>query len=347
MTSSSAEILEASERVAEHLLRPNACAIDQGNAIPPGHFAALTDAGLFGVLAADEPLPLIFDVGETLVAACLSTGFVWAQHQGATLRILRAPAAIREEWLPRMLSGEVLAGITYAGLPSHGSSLRARRATNGDLEITGHARFVTSWPWISLLIAWVHEVDSDVAHAVAIPNPRELACSVSALPLIAANASSTVAIEIDSSGWHVPASQIITTIPIDHARTTPLAAARSNATLALGLLTGIATDLSHHDPVAAGTVAATRTRLRRHLDHIVVTSTDISEMTTARATLLAETMNAATTLYRAAGSAATIASSTAARRLREAAFIQTAATTREERALACQQPIGAAATSLQ
>ncbi|CAM4032348.1 hypothetical protein TSST111916_18940 [Tsukamurella strandjordii] len=345
MTSSSAEILEASAHVAEHILRPHASVIDQSKTLPPGHLAALRDAGLFAVVAADAPLPLIFDVGETLVASCLSTGFVWAQHQGAILRVMRAPRDIREQWLPQLLSGEVLAGITYAGLPSHGGSLRASRTSNGDLLITGEARFVTSWPWIGLLIAWAYEPNSEVVHAVAIPNPRDLTSSVTELPLIAANASSTVAIEIDQPGWHIPTRQIMSTIPADQARTTPVAAARSNATLALGLLAGIASDLSAHDPIAAGTVADTRTRLRNRLDQIASTTANLDEMTSTRAALLSHTMDAATTLYRSAGSAATIATSTPARRLREAAFIQSAATTRAERALANKSQATNAATA--
>ncbi|WP_143965911.1 hypothetical protein [Gordonia zhaorongruii] len=124
--------------------------------------------------------------------------------------------------------------------------------------------------------------------------------------------------------------------PLSVADVDPTAAARSNATLALGLLNGIATDMTAHAPDAAKSFATQQTSHRQRLDHIGGTPGSSDEMTHARGQLLATTMDAAVTLYRATGSRAAIASSTAARRLREAAFVQIAATSRDERDTADQ-----------
>ena len=342
VVASTARLRQAADDLSKNLLRPAAGEIDTLDQLPTDHLAALRDSGLFSVLAADAPIPLVFDIGESLVAACLATGFVWAQHQGAVLRLLSAPGPSRDKWLPPLLAGTTIAGVTYSGLPSHGASLRCHRQANGEMILAGQARFVTSWPWIGLLIAWAYNEETDRVYAFAVPSPQEQPETRSTtLTLLAANASATVALSVGSpsgtvadGGWRVSPDQILTSIPGPSGIKTPPASARANATLGLGLLAGIATDLQHVDPRSAEIARAARTNLRNRLDVATGDASKAEEIPAARGELLRSTMDAALALYRSTGSTATLATSLAARRVREAAFAQTTATTSEERRIA-------------
>jgi alkylation response protein AidB-like acyl-CoA dehydrogenase len=109
-------------QVADDVLFAQALEVDARSEIPAGHLGALADAGLFAVAGPVEHGGLDLDarrqrrVRETLAAGCLTTAFVWAQHQSVVRRLRDGAAAPREAWLADLCAGRRLGGIVLAGL---------------------------------------------------------------------------------------------------------------------------------------------------------------------------------------------------------------------------------------
>lgn len=321
-------IEEAARQLASGLLAANEADVDNADCLPQTHLDALRDAGLWGAiniaLATDDPAAMMYRLGETLAAVSLPTAFVWGQHQGAVLRLLSSPSgSTRDEWLGRLTSGTDIGGVSYSGLPAHGGGLHI--TLDGDeCVLDGVAPFVTSWPWISVLVAQALHAESNTVYAVAIDNPQALPVTASPLSLIAVNASATYRVEFShvrlSSSQIVSSARAKPTLPVD--------VARVNSVLALGYLQGVAAEF----PAAGdGEALLDATDQVRDLLDAAVSQANPEAMAHARAQALVLAMDAAQRLFRSVGSAACRATSVPARRLREAAFLQTAATTVFER----------------
>ncbi len=141
------DVVEASSRVAAQVLAPSAAILDRAEAVPRSHLRALADAGLFGLSGPDGvDAETRRTVMRNLAAACGVTTFVWAQHHGTTAHLTTTEnAALRDRWLDRCCSGEVLAGTAFAHLRRPGPpALRATRI-DGGWRLDGLAPWATSW----------------------------------------------------------------------------------------------------------------------------------------------------------------------------------------------------------
>ncbi|HEX5140977.1 MAG TPA: acyl-CoA dehydrogenase family protein, partial [Dehalococcoidia bacterium] len=110
--------IEAAEDIAERLLFPSALETDAAETPPLSHFEALAEAGLYGltgpVEAGGKALGMrdFAAVVERLASGCLTTTFIWIQHNTPVRELTSTPNdSLRRDWLARLCSGEVRAGI--------------------------------------------------------------------------------------------------------------------------------------------------------------------------------------------------------------------------------------------
>ncbi len=145
--------LEAGLEAVVATLLAEAEATDRADRLPEGHFAALAQLGLYGMVASTDAGGLglrpsqIRHVLRRLGSGCGATAFAFAQHHGTTANVAgTANRAMRDRWLPA-LTDRTLAGIAYAHVRRPGTPvLRAEPAADGESWILdGHAPWVTSW----------------------------------------------------------------------------------------------------------------------------------------------------------------------------------------------------------
>ncbi len=145
--------LEAGLEAVVATLLAEAEATDRADRLPEGHFAALAQLGLYGMVASTDAGGLglrpsqIRHVLRRLGSGCGATGFAFAQHHGTTANVATsANTGLQDRWLPA-LTDRTLAGIAYAHVRRPGTPvLRAELAADGESWILdGHAPWVTSW----------------------------------------------------------------------------------------------------------------------------------------------------------------------------------------------------------
>ena len=141
------DVVERARRVATDVLAPMAATVDAAAAIPRSHLDALADGGLFGLAGPDGVDPESRRaVMRTLAGACGATTFVWAQHHGTTAHLAATEnAALRDRWLDRCTSGEVLAGTAFAHLRRPGPPALRASAIDGGWRLDGFAPGATAW----------------------------------------------------------------------------------------------------------------------------------------------------------------------------------------------------------
>ncbi len=142
-------IVETADRVGREVLAPRAAITDLGAAPPRENFAALAQAGLFGLTVPERFGGLEADaitrlrVLETLSRYCAATPFLFTQHIGVCASIASGGTALAPRILPGLATGELLAGIGASQLRRAGvPQMRARKTADGYI-IDG------SVPWAS------------------------------------------------------------------------------------------------------------------------------------------------------------------------------------------------------
>jgi alkylation response protein AidB-like acyl-CoA dehydrogenase len=299
--------IEAAEGIAECLLFPTAMEVDASERVPRSRLEMLADAGLFGLAGpGGTDLPTLCAVVERLASGCLSTAFVWIQHNTPVRELTgSANAALRAEWLPKLCSGAQLAGIALGGLQAGSAGLTAKPTEAGWL-ISGRAPYVTGWGLIDVLLAASMTPDGRVLRSL-IDAEESATVIASPLRLIATNASATVSLEFDRH--FVPAERVTSLEPYS----APAAydgGGRPNGSLALGVARRCL-QLIGPTPLDAELDAR-----RRHLD-----DASDEDMAEARAATAAFAVKAATTLIVSQGSHSIHVNNHAQRLYREAAFL--------------------------
>jgi alkylation response protein AidB-like acyl-CoA dehydrogenase len=181
------------------LLSRDAALVDTSLTVPPSHFAAFADAGLYGAFApkAIGGLELGFaeacDLVEQLAAACVTTTFVWLQHFRLLSTVLdpATPENLRS-MLPSVVDGRIKGGISLGGLLPGPARLRAEVCDEGWL-LNGEAPWVSGWGIVDKLVVTAREGGEKVASFVLDAKVGE-GLSVTPLHLSAMNASSTVTV---------------------------------------------------------------------------------------------------------------------------------------------------------
>jgi alkylation response protein AidB-like acyl-CoA dehydrogenase len=149
-------LLDRARDIADTVLFPAALDVDAGPRVPSGHLDLLAREGFYGLAVPAEAggagadYPTLCLIAEALASGCLTTAFVWIQHQGAVRRVAGGPAGLRESRLGPLGRGERRAGVALGGTQPGPARLRARRVSGGYL-LDGHCPWVTGWGMIDTL----------------------------------------------------------------------------------------------------------------------------------------------------------------------------------------------------
>ncbi|WP_378736790.1 acyl-CoA dehydrogenase family protein [Nocardia brasiliensis] len=307
--------IEHAHRLADEFLAPQAGPVDAAAAIPRAHFDQLAAAGFYGIAMGDDVNPAVStEVSEILIAGCLATAFVWAQHHGVARRISTSPnAELRERLTDDMRDGRVRSGVTYAGAADK-PALIARR-TDGGYLLDGTAPFVTGWGMIDIVGVTARDATDERSLICAVvPAVETTSLRVRPIPLTAANASRTVTASFESV--YVPDADVDRRLSLRSFHESYIIAAWRNGSLALGIVRRCVAELGALG-IDAGALIDESVLVRKELDSALGGQFDVYAAR-ARASELA--MRAAAGLVTATGSAAITQGSLAERTLREATF---------------------------
>ncbi|TDO08860.1 alkylation response protein AidB-like acyl-CoA dehydrogenase [Mycobacterium sp. BK086] len=237
----SANLVERAHEIADTVLFPAALAVDRTGHVPDSHWDTLAAAGLYGIAGpvdAGGPgldLPQIIEILETMAGGCLATAFTWVQHHGM-LAALAASAnqALRDEVVPGAITGQIRGGVAYAGAVPVPPRMRAHREAGG-WRLSGHAPFVSGWGIIDVLQISAGDVETgDIVAGLVNAEAQPGITAVTAQPLFVADASQTVALEVD--GLFIPDDRIVSRVPRAEFMANQNFGSRLNATLPIGLV---------------------------------------------------------------------------------------------------------------
>jgi alkylation response protein AidB-like acyl-CoA dehydrogenase len=194
------DILPVAQSIADDVLFPAALATDAGDVVPRELLDTLAGAGLYGLAAPPDAAGLGADFGtvcavqEVLASGCLTTAFVWAQHNGLVRALAEGGRPeLAAEWLVPLARGEIRAGVALAGLLPR-PPLRATPDAGG-WRLDGVAPFVSGWGRIDVIHAAARAGDEVVwllVDAAEGPSVR-----AERLKLAALNATATVRVTFD------------------------------------------------------------------------------------------------------------------------------------------------------
>jgi alkylation response protein AidB-like acyl-CoA dehydrogenase len=310
MTSSDG-LLSLAREIAEHVLFPATIEIDRSGVLPASHLDLLAKEGLYGLAAPPEfggpdvDFATAAEVIETLASACLCTTFVWMQHHGVVMRLASRPGPVRDEWLPRLVTGERRAGVALGGGLPGPPVLVATRTADGYV-LNGHSPWVTGWGMVDALAVLARDGDKVVWALVDATESATL--TVEPLDLVAVAASNTVTVRF--TDHPVPAGRLLGTQDYAEFAAADASRLRMNGSLSLGLTARCVTLLG------PGPLDAELTAARTRLD-----TAGPDEMPDARAQASALASRAATTLVATAGSRGILLDQHPQKLAREALFL--------------------------
>lgn len=304
--------------IADTVLFPAADAVDADGEIPVGHFDALAAAGFYGLVAAPEDeapsMDEIPEIIETLCGACLATTFTWMQHNGVVMSLAHSTnAPLRDAYFDGLVSGQVKAGVAFAGAIPRPPKLYARREDSGYV-LDGSAPFVTGWGIIDVVqLSARDEFDDSIVHAL-VPARTGGGLTADPLSLVAVDASRTVRLQFDNV--HIDDASVVAVVTEQQFQAGQLYGSWINGCMAMGLVRRCITEL---DELGVDTRAftAAHSAIRARFDDALAGDYD---MFRARAEASELAIRAAAALVTATGSGALIGTGSAGRLMREATF---------------------------
>jgi alkylation response protein AidB-like acyl-CoA dehydrogenase len=226
--------------IADDLLFPSAMDVDRARRVPATHLDQLAAEGLYGVAAPPEvgglgaqDVVVAADLVQTLASGCLTTAFVWIQHHG----LVRATAdsqqaGVRDRWLAPLATGEVRAGVGFAGVRG-GPSRTVVRRTEAGFVLDGEVPWITGWDMVDVVhVAAVDE--ADIVHFLIVDAVASATLEVMPVDLVAVRASGTVTVRF--AGHEVPADRLTGTKSFDEWRLGEAPGSALNGFLALGVV---------------------------------------------------------------------------------------------------------------
>lgn len=301
--------LTRARSIADEVLFPTALEVERCDVVPVERLDVFAEAGLYGMAGPPEHggVDSLVDaaaVVEVLAGGCLATTFVWLQHQGAVRAVAACvDAAVRRRWLRPLCTGDVRAGIVFAGLIPGRPRLTAS-PTAGGWRLDGTADWVSGWGLVDVLLVLARGPHETLV-SLLVDASTQPGLSSRRLRLTAIDASATVRLTFD--GVDVPGERTISSTPFDPAAGSTAAALRMNGSLALGVA-GRACRLLGSDDLDTQ-LDERRSRLDAADDHTIAT---------ARADASAFAVRATSALVVDAGSRSILADAHTQRLAREA-----------------------------
>lgn len=230
------ELVGTAQRLADDVLFLAALRTDAADVVPVELLDALADAGLYGItgpasaggLGADAPT--VWAVAEALASGCLTTTFVWAQHNGVVRAVAASENAAMQDWIEPLCRGTVRAGLALAGALAGAPALRATPAEDG-WTFAGTAPFVSGWDRVDVVHTAAATEDGRLVWALVDARAGDT-LTAGRLHLVALNATNTVRLEFRDHP--VPAERVTLVAPGAAGRTAP-EVLRMHASFALGV----------------------------------------------------------------------------------------------------------------
>jgi alkylation response protein AidB-like acyl-CoA dehydrogenase len=169
-----------------------------------------------------------------LAGGCLSTTFVWLQHQ----MVVRTVAASVDTGAPRgdllrdLCAGRVRAGVAFSHLRRSGPPPVTVVPHRGGWTLRGQAPWVTGWGLIDTVLVGARTPEGDVWWGL-VPAHQHPALRPERLTLAAVDASSTVTLHLDDIG--VGDEDVMAVVAAEEWSTHDRVAFANNGALALGI----------------------------------------------------------------------------------------------------------------
>ncbi|MFF1404007.1 acyl-CoA dehydrogenase family protein [Streptomyces sp. NPDC058294] len=327
-------LVARARRLAAELLLPEAEHVDQ-EGVPPGHVEAVKRSGLLGVAApvdhggSGAPPAVLREITEILAGACCSTWFVQTQHHTPVQMLAASGLPVRERLLGPLSRGELLSGVAYAHLRSHGRCpVRVRRRGDG-WRFDGTVPWYTGWGLNDVLLLAGATDAGEVLFAFAEACEQPGLRASAPMRLAALTAARTVSLELD--GLWLPAESVVLRTPYETWAAGDRARTRNTGPAVLGVAEAALSLLAEETaaPLRAR-LAGVRRRAYDLADHPVP-----HERTGERLAVRAEAydvLRVATTAAVVAGGGRAMALSSRAQRLaREGLFLLVQGQTAETR----------------
>jgi hypothetical protein len=213
----SSPLWRAAQRLAADLLAPHAAEVD-ATTVPRSHLDALGQAGLLGVGASGEDGPaaspvLVRRIQQVLAGADCATWFVSAQHHGTVRMVADSDADCRPEVLPRLVTGEKIAGTAFAHLRRWPDRPVEAERVPGGWKFTGVAPWYTGWDLNDVCSLGGATATGEVVFALVEARPQPGLTASDPLRMAAMTATCTVRLRFDE--LVVPDSRILSRTPIE------------------------------------------------------------------------------------------------------------------------------------
>ncbi len=111
MSETARDLAARAQRLADDVLIPRALATDRASLLDADLLDAIAGAGLYSMATPEEfggagvGSAELCAVTEALASGCLTTTFVWAQHQSTALAACDPTSAVHETWGRPLASG--------------------------------------------------------------------------------------------------------------------------------------------------------------------------------------------------------------------------------------------------
>jgi alkylation response protein AidB-like acyl-CoA dehydrogenase len=234
-----ADVVTEAWNFADKSLFPRAAEVDMNGRLDPAALGELRSLGLFGVCIPRTHGGLgctgseVRSVYEALASGCGSTYFVWMQHQTLARKLsMSANESLRQAWLPRLASGDAIAGdINY--LRRNPPAIVARQDGEG-YRLDGEAPWVAAWGIADVWVIAAVDVHADRVRYFVVPGAEAGLEPVRQLEPLAMRASSCWSIRLN--GVMVCADALIEELGQAHWRARDLVRTAGAAPAVFGLI---------------------------------------------------------------------------------------------------------------
>lgn len=316
-------IVAAAESFAEDTLFPNAIATDLSGRIPEAQLLQWAELGLYGLVAPPElggagaTLETLLSVIESMAFGCLTTAFVWVQHQGSCRAAVESSGPVNDAWAAQLSSGQARGGVAFAHLLRSGPPAITAEPSDDGWVISGTAPWVTGWGFIDVVHVAARHGDDIVWGLV----DASSAPTLSAKPLKLSAINSSATFELEFKDHPVPSSRVTSVQRYDEWRANYPSGLRLNGSLSLGVARRAASLLGP-SPLDAELADA-----RHQLD-----AASVDELPEARGRTSALAVRLASSLVASVGGRSVVSDQHGQRLAREANFLLIQGQTPEIRA---------------